>query len=384
MGDNQTSSPVAAIEIPSKLNIRGGVFISLNVKSQKKSGDLLKEVLSKYGVTVFICTDLPGGVDFRNAIVEAVKRSSVFLCLINNAWALSGECLDEYNLAKRLNLTSHESGRTSHPSHRLPSILPVAFPDLRWDQHSHVELLAASTNFICCKSPVFTGKDDPTIMRVLQALTKFHHKEEQIDIRQKTASSTSNVIPHGFDGPKLPPLNDMECAFRSYEPYKTSLRQHYLGTESYYQQLSTSPFIRLHVYESIEMKLTFVEELLDQVSVQAHVDFNILRIEGEVGTSAHATRRMDPKEIEDLLGDEMKVGETYGAELMVGSFSKITGVLSLDNVRVEGTAAPTWKELTICAGGAVLVGVGGTYKKNNPKSGRNFKDEINSTRLVAF
>mmetsp|Transcript_45449 Transcript_45449/g.106283 ORF Transcript_45449/g.106283 Transcript_45449/m.106283 type:complete len:371 (+) Transcript_45449:170-1282(+) len=68
--------------------------------------------------------------------------------LINDAWARSGECKDEFNLAKRLNLTSTEMGRTREGDPRLPVILPIAFSDLDWDAHSHVQLLAASTNFL--------------------------------------------------------------------------------------------------------------------------------------------------------------------------------------------------------------------------------------------
>ena len=97
---------------------------------------------------VWICVELSGGDSFRNEIVAAVKKCKVFLPLLNNAWALSGECEDEYSLAKRLNLTSHESMRTKRTERRLPIMMPVAFSDLAWTAHPHVELLAASTNFI--------------------------------------------------------------------------------------------------------------------------------------------------------------------------------------------------------------------------------------------
>jgi hypothetical protein len=91
---------------------------------------------------------MSGGENYRTEIVSVVKSCKVFLPLLNDAWALSGECEDEYSLAKRLNLTSHESGRTIRSEKRQPIMLPVAFSDLKWNQYPHVELLAASTNFI--------------------------------------------------------------------------------------------------------------------------------------------------------------------------------------------------------------------------------------------
>ena len=94
-----------------------------------------------------------GGVDFRNAIVDAVKTCTIFLPLINDAWAKSGECSDEFSLAKRLHLTSHETGRTERNQPRLPIFIPFAFSDLDWNAHPHIQLLAASTNFLVHDAP---------------------------------------------------------------------------------------------------------------------------------------------------------------------------------------------------------------------------------------
>ena len=35
---------------------------------------------------------MDGGIDYRDAIVEAVKKCQIFLPLINAEWAASGEC----------------------------------------------------------------------------------------------------------------------------------------------------------------------------------------------------------------------------------------------------------------------------------------------------
>lgn len=60
------------------------------------------------GFSIFLCVDMSGGEQYRNAIVHAASACTYFIILLNQEWGLSGECEDEYNLAKRKNLTSHE------------------------------------------------------------------------------------------------------------------------------------------------------------------------------------------------------------------------------------------------------------------------------------
>ena len=115
---------------------------------------------------MWMCTNsLDAGDKFRDEIVGAVKACKVFVPLINNEWAASGECYDEFSLAKRRNLTSHESGRTSPSGPRLPAIVPVAFPSLDWERFPHVELLAATTNFLL-SSTEDVAEDNPVIESV--------------------------------------------------------------------------------------------------------------------------------------------------------------------------------------------------------------------------
>jgi len=71
-----------------------------------------------------------------------------FIIMLNNEWALSGECVDEYNLAKRMNLTSYETNKVKRPEPRRPVFIPIAYSNLDWNAHKHVRLLAASTNMI--------------------------------------------------------------------------------------------------------------------------------------------------------------------------------------------------------------------------------------------
>lgn len=126
-------------------------MISINVRTMGDTAKFLKEFFERHEISCWICVQMDGGIDFRDAIVDAVKKCHIFLPLINSEWASSGECKDEFNFAKRLNLTSHESGRSLEGENRLPVILPIAFPNLVWNQYPHVELLASSTNFIVHK-----------------------------------------------------------------------------------------------------------------------------------------------------------------------------------------------------------------------------------------
>lgn len=81
--------------------------------------------------------DLHGGEDFRDEIVLAVKKSSVFIPLLNDEWGASGECKDEFNFAKRRNLTTGK-----------PVFVPIAFKNLNWSKYPHIELLAARSAFL--------------------------------------------------------------------------------------------------------------------------------------------------------------------------------------------------------------------------------------------
>jgi len=150
------------------------VMISLHVGTMRESAQILASVLEKYGINVWICVNLLGGLDYRHEITEAVKRSNVMILLMNENWASSGECNDEFALAKRLNLTSHESGRTPRTSPRLPILLPIAFKDLEWGAHDHVQLLASSTNFIVHDYKNLTsGSVSQTLNTILLSLSTF-------------------------------------------------------------------------------------------------------------------------------------------------------------------------------------------------------------------
>ena len=124
------------------------VMISLHCASMASSAKKLKEYLESRGMVVWVCIEMSGGENYRDSIVDAIDRAEVVVIMLNEEWALSGECQDEYNYAKRLNLTSYESGRSERGQARLPVFCPIAFKNLNWGSHKHVRLLAANTNFI--------------------------------------------------------------------------------------------------------------------------------------------------------------------------------------------------------------------------------------------
>jgi len=130
-----------------------------------------KKFLEEHNIRTWVCVEMGGGINYREEIVYAVKCCEVFIPLINDEWASSGECQDEYSLAKRLNLTSHEKGITKSSQPRKPIILPIAFPNLICDKYSHVELLAASTNFLIHNKPTLLEGDTTNLFQqVLRAV----------------------------------------------------------------------------------------------------------------------------------------------------------------------------------------------------------------------
>lgn len=131
------------------------IFLSVHVSSLGDCAKRLKDTIERKlqmgsnGTKVFLCTDLAGGVNYRDEIIKGVKDCKVFIAFMNEEWAQSGECESEFLLAKRLNLTSHERHATKAPQSRRPLFLPIAFPNLNpWTRFPHVELLGASTNFV--------------------------------------------------------------------------------------------------------------------------------------------------------------------------------------------------------------------------------------------
>lgn len=108
------------------------IVLSINVRTIGASATRLAAWLEARGVRVWVCTSsLCGGADYREGIARAVKRCTVFIPLINEAWARSGERNDEFNLAKRLHLTSAEAGRSRRAARARAR--PIAFAGLDWD-----------------------------------------------------------------------------------------------------------------------------------------------------------------------------------------------------------------------------------------------------------
>ena len=103
-----------------------------------------------------------------------------------------GECGDEFSLAKRLHLTSHESGRTTREKPRLPIFIPFAFSNLDWNAYPHIQLLAASTNFIVHDAPTLETGNTPK--RLDDLLLSMHGAGLPVDLPERLIKSDANEI----------------------------------------------------------------------------------------------------------------------------------------------------------------------------------------------
>jgi len=216
------SSPKEDSKSNTKSSENKMIMISLHVSTMRETAQMLASVLTKYGFDVWICINLLGGMDFRHEITEAVKRCHVMILLMNESWASSGECNDEFALAKRLNLTSHESGRTPRTSPRLPILLPVAFKDLEWGAHDHVQLLASTTNFIVHDYKNLTsGSVDQTVNTILLSLSTFGligSEKLPAEIRRLQASGPVSATP------SLKPKDQLAQISQSLQAFALSLQ----------------------------------------------------------------------------------------------------------------------------------------------------------------
>lgn len=209
-------------KVDSNLKAQKLIMISLHVKSMHKSALLLKQYLESQGYRVWLCTEMVGGVDFRTSIVEAVRSCTVFLPLINDAWAQSGECSDEFSLAKRLHLTSHESGRTKRNEPRLPIFIPFAFSDLNWNDYPHIQLLAASTNFLVHDSPTLEAGN--TAKRFGDLLLSMHAAGLPVDLPEELTASSANDIITGGTTAQNGPHEQLLSITESLRAFATSIQ----------------------------------------------------------------------------------------------------------------------------------------------------------------
>lgn len=98
------------------------VMISYRCKTAQAHADALKGLLEAAGVSVFVCSEtLRAGEGYRSRIAQTAALCKVMVPLVDQAWAESGECAYEYNIAVRTNLVTKTR----------PVIIPVAMPDIQ-------------------------------------------------------------------------------------------------------------------------------------------------------------------------------------------------------------------------------------------------------------
>jgi len=118
------------------------VMISLHVDSTKEFASKLRSYLLENGYSVWICTDLNIGTDYRNEIIIAARTCKVFMPLINENWAKSKECEFEYNIAQRRRAKTE----------KYPIIMPIVLTTFDSTQYDIVEALLANYNVIFSKN----------------------------------------------------------------------------------------------------------------------------------------------------------------------------------------------------------------------------------------
>ena len=59
------------------------VMISLHCSSMASSARKLKEYLESCGMVVWVCTEISGGENYHDSIVDAIDRAEVVVIMLN-------------------------------------------------------------------------------------------------------------------------------------------------------------------------------------------------------------------------------------------------------------------------------------------------------------
>mmetsp|Transcript_49338 Transcript_49338/g.115879 ORF Transcript_49338/g.115879 Transcript_49338/m.115879 type:complete len:349 (+) Transcript_49338:252-1298(+) len=126
------------------------VMIGLCFKSQCERGKRLRDFLEAKGYEVFLFVDMKGGDLFRQQIAINALYCKAFVPLMDKAWALSDECLYEFNMALRKNMTK-----------RTPQIIPVLCDQFEDIVGSRPEVEGFLANVNC--NTIILSEDDETL-----------------------------------------------------------------------------------------------------------------------------------------------------------------------------------------------------------------------------
>lgn len=145
--NTEMGSPLKTVEsrdakddVSEKRMHKKSVMISYNVKTCSKVAKSIRSSLDKSGVArPWMCEqDLKPGQDWRSTIGKVVMACDVFVMLINKEWLDSGECNDEYNIAKSRNIKTQR-----------PLMIPIFVgKELADVEHEKVYSLKSNYNFL--------------------------------------------------------------------------------------------------------------------------------------------------------------------------------------------------------------------------------------------
>jgi len=113
------------------------VMISLHCATMKNDAVALQKQFTLHNVSTWVCLDMSGGAAMRDDINWAAMNCKVFVALMNENWAKSGECKWEFNIAIRCGITQS-----------YPVIIPVVVDNLDFNKYIHIKAIMANTNGI--------------------------------------------------------------------------------------------------------------------------------------------------------------------------------------------------------------------------------------------
>jgi hypothetical protein len=142
---NKTQLPAA---ISSKQ--RKTIMLSYNIRTTSKLAKALKSLFDDNSdYSAWVCEiDLKPGQDWRTTIGKMVMMCDVFVMLVNPEWVTSGECNDEYNMAKSRNV---KTGR--------PLMIPIFLEYHALDStDTKIFSLTANYNVVSVKEEIVDAK----------------------------------------------------------------------------------------------------------------------------------------------------------------------------------------------------------------------------------
>jgi len=153
-------------------------MISLNCATMKNDAIALQKLFNSNGINTWVCLDMGGGTAMRDDINWAAMNCKVFIALMNENWAKSGECKWEFNIAIRCGITQS-----------YPTIIPVIVDNLDFNKYIHIKAIMANTNGVFWDR----AKVTKTYQEILNSVTSVLGKKTEIVEEQKEEITKESI-----------------------------------------------------------------------------------------------------------------------------------------------------------------------------------------------